>query len=180
MANENDSHTYDDENRLTSVSGGHTATLSYDPLGRLWQVISPSGGASPRLQASPGCSRSSILYDGDAMVLEYDGYGNILNRYVHGSNAAADDPLVWYSGSGISSTSRRYLHADHEGSIVATSDGSGANASINTYDEYGIPGSATAAVRHSDKSSGHSPLAHLETVNKRIRRPEGTRANLRK
>ena len=120
-------YVYDDENRLTSVVGGHTATLSYDPLGRLWQVSSPSG-------------TTRFVYDGSAMVLEYDSDGNMLNRYVHGSSAAADDPLVSYVGPGVNSTSRRYLHADHEGSIVASSASSGANASINTYDEYGIPG----------------------------------------
>ena len=42
---------------------------------------------------------------------------------------------------GVTGSNRRYLHADHEGSIVATGNGSGANAGINTYDEYGIPGS---------------------------------------
>ncbi|MEG3155128.1 RHS repeat-associated core domain-containing protein, partial [Sphingomonas sp. RB1R13] len=56
---------------------------------------------------------------------------------VHGSNAAADDPLVWYSG-----TSTRWLHANHQGSIVAVTDGSGAGTTLNSYDEYGIPGSA--------------------------------------
>lgn len=35
----------------------------------------------------------------------------------------------------------RYLYADHQGSIVATADGSGASMGINTYDAYGVPGS---------------------------------------
>jgi RHS repeat-associated protein len=65
-------------------------------------------------------------------------------RYVHGSNAATDDPLMAFTGSTVSSSSRHWLHADHLGSIIATTDGSGANPAINTYDEYGIPGSANS------------------------------------
>lgn len=43
---------------------------------------------------------------------------------------------MWYVGSGL--TTRRYLHADL-GSIVAATNGASA-PSINSYDEYGIPG----------------------------------------
>jgi hypothetical protein len=31
-------YAYDDENRLIGVTGGHTANLAYDPLGRLYRV----------------------------------------------------------------------------------------------------------------------------------------------
>ncbi len=74
---------------------------------------------------SGGCARCSsatattrFLYDGDALVAEYDGAGTLHRRYVHGARAA-DDPLVWYDGAALGSTNRRYLHADHQGSIVA-------------------------------------------------------------
>jgi RHS repeat-associated protein len=50
--------------------------------------------------------------------------------------------LVWYEGSGT--TDRRFLHADERGSIVAVTNSSGTTLSVNTYDEYGIPGSANA------------------------------------
>jgi len=124
-------YTYDAENRLTHATGaGKDVTLSYDPLGRLYFV----GGSN--------VGDVTFIYDGDALVAEYNSAGTMTNRYVHGSNAAADDPLVWYIGSAVGSSNRRYLHADHNGSIVATSDGSGLNASINTYDEYGIPASS--------------------------------------
>jgi len=115
-------YVYDGENRLISSSNG--ATLTYDPLGRLWQVVN-------------GTANTRFVIDGDAIIAEYDGTGAMTARYVHGSNAAADDPLVWYSG-----TSTRWLHANHQGSIVAITDGTGAGATLNAYDEYGIPGSA--------------------------------------
>jgi YD repeat-containing protein len=68
-----DAYVYDAENRLVSATGGHTATLSYDPLGRLWQVASPSG---------------TTRYDGDRLVLEYDGAGTVRLRSRHGHRRA--------------------------------------------------------------------------------------------
>jgi RHS repeat-associated protein len=114
---------YDAENRLISASGAKTATLSYDPLGRLWQVTGPSG-------------TTRFLYDGDRLVMEYDGSGNVLRSYVHGPGT--DEPLAWYEAS--SGWAIRYLHANHQGSIVALADANGNAVAINSYDEYGIPG----------------------------------------
>jgi RHS repeat-associated protein len=115
-------YVYDAENRLVSASGGHTATLAYDPLGGLWQVASPTA--------------TQFLYDGDRLAIEYDGSGNMLRAYVHGTGP--DEPLVWYEAlpGGVS---RRYLHADHQGSIVAVADQNGNPIAINAYDPWGIP-----------------------------------------
>jgi RHS repeat-associated protein len=111
--------TYDVENRLVAASGGRTANLVYDPLGRLFQV---SGGAAGTVR---------FLYDGDALIWEYDQYGNGLRAYTHGSGA--DEPLIWWEGS------VRRLVADHQGSIIAVTDGWGHALHVNSYDEYGIP-----------------------------------------
>jgi RHS repeat-associated protein len=118
-----DAYVYDAENRLVSATGAHTATLSYDPLGRLWQIASPSG-------------TTRFLYDGDRLVLEYDAAGTVLRAYDHG--AGSDEPLVWYEAvpGGVS---RRYLHADHQGSIVAVADQYGNPIAVNAYDPWGIP-----------------------------------------
>ena len=110
--------TYDVENRLVARSGG--VGLRYDPLGRLYEVATPSGW-------------TRFLYDGDALVAEYLPSG-LYGVYVHGSNAGADDPLVWYGPGFV-----RWLHADQQGSIVGLADSQGALAAINRYDEYGIP-----------------------------------------
>ncbi len=75
-------------------------------------------------------------YDGLDMIGEYDASGTLLRRYVHASGL--DNPLVWYEGSGTSD--RRYLHTDERGSVTAVSNGTGAMVGINSYDEYGIPG----------------------------------------
>lgn len=118
-------YTYDRENRLTGATGATTASLAYDPMGRLWQT---SGG-------SAGTTR--FLYDGDALVAEYDGSGNLLRRYVHGPGV--DEPLFWYEGSAVSSSTRRVLRANHQGSIVSVADSSGNRIKTNSYDDYGIP-----------------------------------------
>jgi RHS repeat-associated protein len=114
-----------------SYAGALQAQLLYDPIGRLYQV---SGGAA-------GVQR--FAYDGNAMIGEYNSAGTMLRRYVHGSNAQADDPLIWYEGATQTATLRRYLHADPRGSIVAVTDHTGNRIATNTYDEYGIPDTAT-------------------------------------
>ena len=122
-------YVYDVENRLVTTSGAHNATLRYDPLGRLYEISGASGV-------------TRFLYDGDALVGEYNSAGTMTARYVHGTNAAADDPLLSYDGASIAGT-LHWLHADHQGSIVAvTGAGVGTVGTINTYDEWGIPGAS--------------------------------------
>jgi RHS repeat-associated protein len=116
--------TYDPENRLLTASGAKTASLSYDPLGRLFQIWSPATGVT------------QFLYDGDELVAEYNAYGTMLRRYVHGD--ADDDPLFWYEGAGL--TEPRFPHTNRQGSVTATGGPGGTLLWINTYDEYGIPG----------------------------------------
>ena len=121
-------YTYDVENRLVkAVTGATTTNLVYDPLGRLFQVDQGTNASTTR-----------FVNDGDALVAEYNYNGGTLKaRYVHGSNAAADDPLVWYTST--STGSKKWLHADHLGSIVAATNAMGGSPAINSYDEYGIP-----------------------------------------
>lgn len=120
-------YVYDVENRLVSASGATTAGLVYDPLGRLWQT---SGGAAGTIR---------YVYDGDELIAEYNAASSpvLLRRYVHASGV--DDPVLWYEGSGTAD--RRWLFADHQGSIVGIS-GAAATVGINAYDEYGIPAAA--------------------------------------
>jgi RHS repeat-associated protein len=120
------SFVYDSENRLVSASGGKNATLSYDPLGRLWQVSGPSG-------------TTRFEYDGDRLLEEFDGSGNWVR--LHAWGPGTDEPLVWYEATG--GAVRRYLHADERGSIVAATDDSGTALGTNGYDAWGIPNATT-------------------------------------
>jgi RHS repeat-associated protein len=121
--------------RLVSASGAKSATLTYDPLGRLHQITGPTG-------------TTRFLHDGDALTLEYDVSGNILRRYIHGADGKADDPIVWYEGASFSGANQRIMRPDWQGSIVAVITGS-ATIATNRYDgseaeraqrgQYGIP-----------------------------------------
>lgn len=120
--------TYDADNKMTSVlvaASSTTATLSYDPLGRLQQDVDTGGLSATTL----------FLYEGSRLSAEYDGTGNLLRRYVHGPGT--DEPIVWYEGLGT--TDRRWLHADGQGSIVAQSNASGVMTQVYAYGAYGEP-----------------------------------------
>ncbi len=115
---------YSSQNQLTSATvSGVTTNLSYDPAMRLYQVA--------------GSSTTRFGYDGVKAIAEYDGSNNLLRRYVDAPGI--DQPIVWYEGTGT--TDRRFLSSDERGSIISVSDSSGNKLAINTYDEYGIPGS---------------------------------------
>jgi RHS repeat-associated protein len=121
-------YAYDAENRLVSTSTG--TGLTYDSLGRLWQVQG----------ASTGVTR--FLYDGDQLTAEYDAPGNMLRRYFHG--LGEDDPLVWFEGAAIGGdwSNARLPKSDYQGSVVLWTTWNGGLSAINSYDEYGIPGAA--------------------------------------
>src|SRR3546814_10247038 len=102
----------------SDLSGAKSASLRYDPLGRLYEVTGASG-------------TTRFLYDGDELVAEYSSSGTVLRRYVHGPGV--DEPMVWYEGAAASNATRRYLHANHQGSIVAVANASGAGIAIKAY-----------------------------------------------
>nr|WP_136252607.1 RHS repeat-associated core domain-containing protein [Ningiella ruwaisensis] len=116
-------YTYDIENRLTQVQGSKNANLYYDPKERLIRINS-------------GGTNTYFVYDGDALIAEYNHSQAMTKRYIHGSGV--DQPLVYFDGSSTSTSSAKYLHANHQGSIIALSDYNGNKLAINTYDAFGI------------------------------------------
>ena len=126
----NTTYTYDMENRLISASGQNNVDLPYDPFGRLFEIEDANGNIE------------RMLYDGDALVAEYNASGAMLDRYVHGPGAG-DDPLIWQTGSTTNRWTANYLYADRRGSIVEAANYLGNPTAINSYDEYGVPGPST-------------------------------------
>ena len=116
------SFTYTSENLLKTALG--STTLAYDPLGRLYETVK-----------SPTTTR--FLYDGIDMIAEYNASNAVQRQYVHGPGV--DNPIAWYEGGTINSSTRRFLMADERGSVVSITDSAGATININAYDEYGIP-----------------------------------------
>ena len=118
-------YVYDAENRLVSSSASGGTTLSYDPLGRLWKIWSQQTGTT------------SFVYEGDHVSAEYDWSGTMLRRYFWGPGA--DEPIIQDEGGALTCGGTRFLHANHQGSIIAASNCDGNLTAINRYDEYGIP-----------------------------------------
>jgi RHS repeat-associated protein len=116
-----DSYTYTPENQL--ASGPNSGVYVYDALGRMYYA----GGVSTVYLQPDGARTAAAIAPG----------GAVQESYVYG--AGLDEPLVAYQGSGTST--RRWLHADERGSVIAVSDGSGnlVGSNPNRYDEYGVP-----------------------------------------
>jgi RHS repeat-associated protein len=70
------------------------------------------------------------------VIAEYNS-SRLQKRYLHapGGEAALDS----YTGAGVSTANREFLHINNQGSVIALSDSSGNVTTRNTYDEYGIP-----------------------------------------
>ncbi|MGK6320617.1 RHS repeat domain-containing protein [Sphingomonas sp. DT-204] len=112
---------YNSKNQLSGANGTY---IYYDPAGRIDQVTQ---------------SGLAWDWDGDALVTERQG-GVIAKRYVHGPGT--DDPIVAYDGAGTAS--RRWLDADERGSVIRITDDAGNAVAVNSYDDYGIPGSGNS------------------------------------
>jgi hypothetical protein len=56
---------------------------------------------------------------------------NVLQRrYV--DDPTTGQPVIWYEGTGVAATDRRYLSQDERGSVISVSDSGGASLGINT------------------------------------------------
>lgn len=111
-------YSYSSENLLKASSTGVTAY--YDGRNRLVEF---NQSVSQR-----------FVYDGGNLVAEVaNPSGAIQARHVFGPRA--DEALVSYDASG----NKSWLLADERGSVIASTDASGAATAIRAYDEYGIP-----------------------------------------
>jgi RHS repeat-associated protein len=130
------------------------ATLTYDPLTRLYQVADDSGTVR-------------FGYDGDNIAAEYDGSNTATRRYVHG--AGTDEPLVWYQLG--DNTPRRFLHADERGSIIAVTNNSGTVLATHNYDENGNPQSGAISGRFGYTGQGWLPQLGMWYYRARVYNP---------
>jgi len=111
---------YDTENHmLTASKTGVSASFVYDPMER-------------QSQKTVGSIKSRYIYSEWQRIADYDGTSGILQtRYVYG--VGLDEPLIQVSSAGVLT----FLHADKMGSIVATSNSSGAVTNKNLYSAFG-------------------------------------------
>ena len=118
-------YTYDAENRLTKVeefvAGNPTAfatsTYRYDGLGRRIEKV--GNGQTKR-----------FVYDGEDILLEYDGANVLQARYTHGPGI--DEPIAVTKGG-----STFFYHQDGSGTVTELTDSAGAVAKSYVYDAFG-------------------------------------------
>jgi|SaaInl74LU_5_DNA_1037368.scaffolds.fasta_scaffold01332_3 RHS repeat-associated protein len=122
---DNNRFSYDSENRLIAVNGNDTASITYDPNGRLYKTV--INGKS-----------SYYVFAGDALIATTDGNNNITARFIHSDQI--DEPLIQYQGATASYNATQYLHANYQGSVIALSNLSNNKVSqVNQYDAFGVP-----------------------------------------
>jgi RHS repeat-associated protein len=145
--------TYDSENRLLTASAPTAVTLSYDPLGRLQTSTASS-------------TTTTFLYAGGFLAAEYSG-STVTQRYV--PDPSGSEPVVWYQGSGTSTP--QSIQTDELGSVIATSNTSGANSAIYGYGPNGEPGSGWTGSRYSYTGQIMIPEANVYYYKNRIYDP---------
>lgn len=113
-------YTFDTENHLlTANKTGTSASFKYDPMHR-------------QSQKQVGSVKSRYIYSEWQRIADYDGTsGALQNRYVYGPGM--DEALIAVSSAGVLT----FLHHDKMGSIVATSNSSGAVTNKNKYSTFG-------------------------------------------
>lgn len=116
---------YDAENRLVKVedfvegnpTAAFTSTYRYDGLGRRIEKI--ANGQTTR-----------YIYDGEDILLEYDGTNTLQARYTHGPGI--DEPIAVTKGGATF-----FYHQDGLGSVTDLTDSAGTTAKSYAYDAYG-------------------------------------------
>ena len=118
-------YTYDAENRLTTVkefaagtsTPAFTSTYRYDGLGR-------------RIEKVANGQTTRYIYDGEDILLEYDGANVLQARYTHGPGI--DEPIAVTKGGATF-----FYHQDGLGSVTDLTDSTGATVKSYSYDAYG-------------------------------------------
>jgi RHS repeat-associated protein len=118
-------------------------TASFDVLNRMTQAVSGSttvdywnDPTNRQAQKAVNSVKTGFLYDGQQLVAEYDGSGDLANRYIRGNRL--DEVFIKIAGS-----TKTYLHHDRLGSVVAQTDDSGAVLNIYKYGPFGETASLT-------------------------------------
>jgi YD repeat-containing protein len=140
-------YAYNARGELSRINRDSTAPdqdWTYDAIGRLASTGWSNAGTNNGVAQGP----TRFLYDGDALVAEYNASGAMLKRYVHGPNAGTDDPIAEYTGASVAASARSNLYADARGSIVLRTLSTGSGAQINSYDAYGVPGTANGRFQY--------------------------------
>ncbi len=138
-------YTYDDNGNLTAktdkvtgvCTGGVTA-YGYDIGNKLIQIDFPDfttatyryDGLGRRIEKDVDGVITRYVYDGENILLEYDGTNTLLARYSHGQRR--DKPFSVERGG-----QSFFYQADHQGSVTQITDAAGFVVNSYEYDSYG-------------------------------------------
>ena len=159
-------YTYDDNGNLTAKTDKVTTDMTgyvYDAQNQLIRITFPDlstanyryDGLNRRIEKDVSGAITRYVYDGEDIVLEYDGTNTLLARYSHGPGR--DQPLAMErGGQGF------FYQADHQGSIRLVTDAAGFVVNTYEYDSYGnfeavaegVPNPYTYTGREQDPESG--------------------------
>ena len=117
---------------------GDVTTYEWDVLNRLVRIDNPDAtyaayrydAQGRRIEKDVNGALTRYVYDGDAILLEYDGANALLARYSHGEEI--DQPLAMTRGA-----DSYFYHTDHLGSVRLLTNASGAVANAYDYDAFG-------------------------------------------
>ncbi len=135
-------YSYDENGCLT----GGPLTATFDALSRLTQAVSRSNTNNywndpfnRQAQKQANTTVTGFLYDRFQLIAEYDGSGDLLNRYI--PSFLVNEVLVQ-----VSSSTTTYLHQDRLGSVIAQSNSAGALANAYVYSPFGETPSLTGTI----------------------------------
>ena len=135
-------YTYDNNGNLATKTDKNTSDLTtyqWDAQDQLIQIDRPDSttvtykydGLGRRIEKNVAGAVTRYVYDGEDILLEYDGTNTFVARYSHGDQV--DQPLVLQkAGAGFF-----YYHGNHQGSITHLTDSVGTIANSYVYDSYG-------------------------------------------
>lgn len=136
-------YTWDARNRLIGISGGVTASFSYDALGRRTQKT---------LSTQSSALSTGFLYDGNDIAAEIGG-GAVSASYLR--SLRVDEPFVRRAST------TEYFHGDAQGSTLVLTDVSGGSDSIYTYEPFGnavTTGTCQNRLQFSSRENDHLGL----------------------
>ena len=135
------SYTYDAEGELVArhdIASGATTTFDWNAAHQLTGVHLPGGATTTyrydalgrRVELAHGGVRTSYVYDGNKIRIEYDSTGHVAAWYTTGM---PDDSVLEMTRAG-----QRYFYlTDAQGSTVALTNEAGAVVSTYRYDAFG-------------------------------------------
>jgi len=132
------SYAYNATGCLTNLNG---VSLGWDERYRLKSVDDASSFVeyeydvlNRRASRIEGSSTNYFVYNGNQVVADLDGSGNLLRTYVWGTGI---DNLLSMTTYGATATNRYYAIKDHQNTVLALVDATGSVVESYEYDAYG-------------------------------------------